>query len=254
MANVSGAAYAAQPSYDVLGTATEFKFSRADETGEFEGYGAVFGNIDSHGDVITPGAFKASLDRHKAAGSTPGMYFEHGPALGREARPIGIWTEMAEDEKGLRVKGRLIGLDTDFGRYNYAMLREGALRGLSIGYKAKRDQVAYGRNAGDPKRTLKGVDLLEVSLVRDPSNPLAQVDRHKSAIQDALDDGRLPTLREFKNWIREAAARDGLHVSRSDAEHIAAFGFKSLLTERDAGGAGDNGLKDAIAGVRGLFR
>ena len=239
MANVSGAAYAA----------LEVKFAQDGAPGEFEGYGAVFGNIDSHGDVIMPGAFKDSLARYKAAGSLPRMYVEHGPALGGDPLPVGVWTDMQEDGNGLRVKGKLSALDTDFGRRIYGLLKDGALKGLSIGYNAKRDAIVYGREAGQPKRTLKSLHLMEVSLVSDPSNPLAQVDRHKTAVQEALNDGRLPTLREFKNWVRER-----LQLSHSQAEHVAAFGYKTLLTERDAGGAGDNGLKDAIAGVRGLFR
>lgn len=235
MANVSGAAYAA----------LEVKFAQDGAPGEFEGYGAVFGNVDGHGDLIVHGAFRDSLAMHKASGSMPHMYVEHGPALGGDPLPVGVWTDMQEDGNGLRVKGKLSALDTDMGRRIHGLLKDGALKGLSIGYRAKRDAIVYGREAGQPKRTLKSLALTEVSLVADPANPLAGVDRVKAAVMS----GDLPTLREFEDALREQ-----LGLSRSQAAHVAARGFKSLLTERDAGGAGDNGLKDAIAGVRGLFR
>lgn len=223
----------------------EVKFADDAPLGEFTGYGAVFRNVDSHGDRIEPGAFNASLEGHKAAGTFPVMYAEHGPVTGGDPLPIGVWQEMLEDGNGLRVKGKLSALDTDYGRRLHGLLRDGALKGLSIGYRARRDAITYGKNPGEPRRTLKAVDLVEVSLVSRPANPLANVDAVKAAVMA----GDLPTLREFKNWLREAA-----RFSNAQAEHVAAFGFKSLITARDAGEAGgDTGLKDAIASVRGLF-
>lgn len=161
-------------SLEVFRSPVEFKFSSA-ATGEIEGYGAVFGNVDSHGDVIEPGAFRESLaERAKAGRPFPPMRKMHGL---NSLDPIGVWEEMREDSRGLFVKGRLIGLDTEIGRRNYAMVRDGALRGLSIGYKVKRARA--GR--GNVKRHLESVHLSEVSLVDEPSNALSVVTSVKFA-------------------------------------------------------------------------
>ena len=67
----------------------------------FEGYASIYGEPDSFGDTIRPGAFAKTLKNRKA---TPvAMLWSHDPS-----RPIGVWTAMAEDARGLKVKGRLI--------------------------------------------------------------------------------------------------------------------------------------------------
>ena len=55
-----------------------------------------------------------------------------------DALPIGVWMEMSEDATGLAVRGRVINLDTERGKTIYGALREGALDGMSIGYRAKK--------------------------------------------------------------------------------------------------------------------
>jgi HK97 family phage prohead protease len=75
----------------------------------FEGYGAVFGNKDSYGDIIEPGAFAKTLSDSQASGQWPLMLLQHG-GMGLTAddmTPIGIWTGLSEDGKGLRVEGKL---------------------------------------------------------------------------------------------------------------------------------------------------
>lgn len=77
------------------------------DAGEFEGYGSVFGVVDSYGDVVVRGAFEASLARWKEKGRLPAMLWQHD-----SAEPLGPYTEMREDENGLYVKGRLL-IDDD---------------------------------------------------------------------------------------------------------------------------------------------
>ncbi len=168
----------------------ETKF--AETPGSFAGYGAVFGNLDAHGDVIAPGAFSVSLASMKAQGRKVPMYMQHGPAGGGSALPPGVWDEVSEDGKGLAVSGRIIGLDTDIGRYNYAMVKEGAISGLSIGFRIKK--ADYGKEPGQARRTIKEIDLVEVSLVSQPANALAQVTGIKS-IED------LSTLRDAEDFL-----------------------------------------------------
>lgn len=202
-------------SMDVFRSPLELKFSAAGH-GQIEGYGAVFGNIDSHGDVIEPGAFRESLaERAKAGRPFPPMRKMHGV---NSFDPIGVWEEMREDSRGLFVKGRLIGLDTEIGRRNYAMVRDGALRGLSIGYKVKRARA--GR--GTVKRHLESVHLSEVSLVDEPSNPAAVVTGVKSA--GAAFGGR-PIIEGFATlWHRVHA-----HPTRGGLEVFARHAFTSTV-------------------------
>jgi hypothetical protein len=99
----------------------EIKFAAGDgaEARTFSGYGAVFNNVDSYGDVIDPGAFKKTLSEAKKSDAWPAMLLQHG-GFGFNAddmTPIGIWTEMDEDENGLKITGKLA--DTQRGNEVY---------------------------------------------------------------------------------------------------------------------------------------
>jgi len=143
----------------------------AGDDGTVEGYGSVFGVRDNYDDVIAKGAFVQSLKDHKAAGTMPAMLWQHDAD-----KPIGVWTEMVEDEKGLRIKGQLA-METVKGKEAHALLKMGALNGLSIGFMSK--EWAY--DSGTEVRTLTAIDLWEVSLVTFPANEKARVTNVKSA-------------------------------------------------------------------------
>ncbi|XJC74463.1 HK97 family phage prohead protease [Delftia tsuruhatensis] len=164
------------------------------DDGTVEGYGSVFGERDSYDDVIAPGAFKGSLAAHKAVGTMPAMLWQHDGA-----KPIGIWTEMVEDSKGLRIKGQLA-LETVLGKEAHALLKLGALNGLSIGFVSK--QWTYDRDTD--VRTLTELDLWEVSLVTFPANGKARVTNVKAA-----DDLAAP--KDAERLLRDAG------FSKSDA-------------------------------------
>jgi hypothetical protein len=91
--------------FGCIGVPFEAKFlDDAPTPGTFEGYGAVFGNMDYHRDVIEPGAFaKSLLQREREGRKLPPMFSNHGLANGRD--PIGVWEKMSEDATGLYVKG-----------------------------------------------------------------------------------------------------------------------------------------------------
>lgn len=146
------------------------------DDGAIEGYGSVFGVRDDYDDVIAAGAFVASLAAHKSAGTMPAMLWQHDAD-----EPIGVWQEMAEDKKGLRVKGQLA-LDTVRGKEAHALLKMGALNGLSIGFVSK--QWAYDRES--EVRTLTEIDLWEVSLVTFPANAKARVTNVKAATDEIV--------------------------------------------------------------------
>jgi HK97 family phage prohead protease len=141
------------------------------DEGVIEGYGSVFGVPDSYDDVVAAGAFAKSLADHKAAGTMPAMLWQHGASA-----PIGVWTEMVEDAKGLRIKGQLA-LEVTQGKEAHALLKMGAINGLSIGFVSK--EWAYDRDT--EIRTLNAVDLWEVSLVTFPANGKSRVTNVKSA-------------------------------------------------------------------------
>ena len=160
--------------------------------GSVEGYGSVFGVRDNYDDVIVAGAFQASLAAHRAAGTMPAMLWQHDAT-----EPIGIWTEIVEDAKGLRMKG-MLALDTARGKEAYALLKMGALNGLSIGFMSKKWSYE-----GD-LRILAEVDLWEVSMVTFPANEAARITSVKSA-----DDMSAP--KDAERILREAG------FSKSDA-------------------------------------
>lgn len=202
----------------------EFKFS-ADEqkTGTFTGYGAIFGNVDSYGDVIEKGAFKDTLRAWEDKGKYPPMLLQHGGGMfggnADDMLPVGQWTAMEENSKGLKVEGRLFALDTERGKYIYEGLKSGVLDGLSIGYRTVKERL--GTKPAEPRRYLEAIDLHELSIVTFPANDRARVGAVKSVLS-------LEELRDL-----EAFLRDSRKLSRADAAK-AVSGFKEWL-QRDAG-------------------
>ncbi|MBX9738940.1 MAG: HK97 family phage prohead protease [Beijerinckiaceae bacterium] len=131
--------------------------------GVFEGYASLFGVVDLGGDEVMPGAFRNSLAR-RGAGAVR-MLWQHDPMA-----PIGAWLSIAEDARGLRVKGRL-NLEVARAREALALLREGAVDGLSIGFRVTKSR----KSRADGVRRLIELDLWEVSLVTFPMLPQARV-------------------------------------------------------------------------------
>ncbi len=129
----------------------------------FEGYASLFGARDGVGDAVAPGAFAASLRRRGAAGVR--MLYQHFAY-----EPIGVWEEIREDSRGLYVRGRLV-TEVERSRDVAALLREGALGGLSIGFKTVRAR----KEAASGQRTLLQVDLWEISIVTFPLLEAASV-------------------------------------------------------------------------------
>ena len=122
-----------------------------------EGYASVFGACDQGGDVVAAGAYAASLKRLAQAGGKVRMLWQHDPA-----QPIGLWEEVVEDGRGLRVRGRLLP-EVARAREAAALVKAGAIDGLSIGYRTRRAE----KDAGG-RRVLREVELWEVSLVTFP--------------------------------------------------------------------------------------
>jgi len=177
----------------------EIKADALDEvTGAIEGYGALFGERDKGGDIIQRGAFAATIAAFKAAGGAPAFLYQHDPG-----RPIGVWDSFEEDAKGLRVKGRLI-LDAPDGKTAQALLKAGAVKGLSIGYRT----VRAIRDEKSGSRILEEVELWEMSLVTFPMQARAGIDsvkfsELKAGVETLADAEEL--LRDEADFSRKAA-------------------------------------------------
>ena len=190
-----------------------FQIKAVEESGQFSGYGSVFGVKDSYGDIVLPGAFDASLAAHKENGTLPAMLWQH-----RTDQPIGGYTKMAEDDEGLLVEGEILIEAGELEARAHAHMKAGNINGLSIGYSLPADGWAWDKDK--QAFLLKEIDLWEVSVVTFPANPEAQIQDVKSL----LAKGQKPTLRQFEKFLREAG------FSKSEAVGIAADGFGALDT------------------------
>ncbi len=200
----------------------------------FTGYGAVFGNVDAHGDVIEPGAFSKFLSDVKSGNQPwPAMLSQHGgwQMSAEDMTPIGVWTDFSEDGHGLKVSGQLA--DTPRGREMHALMKMAprpAIDGMSIGYIAKEWEPRS--RPEDPKRRLKRIDLIEVSLVTRPANGKARVEAVKSI--DAIE-----TLADAERYLRESGG-----LSKSAA--VAFVSRIKSLSRSDSGG-----LQELLEALKG---
>lgn len=175
----------------------------ADDGATIIGYASRFRTLDSYDDIVMPGAFAASIAAHKAAGTMPAMLWQHDAG-----EPIGVWSEIREDDNGLRVRGSL-NLETARGKEAAALIRQGALDGLSIGFMVSEGGATFDRATGH--RILTAVDLWEVSLVTFPANATAR-----------LDGGTVATRAQFETLLRQVG------FSRGAATKLSRGGWGAL--------------------------
>lgn len=218
---------------DHIDGAAEFKFDSQDALtrGEFVGYASTFGNVDLGGDIVERGAFAQTLAAKKLKDIK--MFFGH------DARsvPVGKWIDLKEDDRGLVARGQLT-LDIPKARDIHAAMKDGTLDGLSIGYRIPPGGAEADR--GGRFRRLKAIDLFEVSIVPQPMNTRATVQRLKSLDEMSADD-----IREIEATLRTKG------LSQRDAVKAVA-GFKEWL-RRDAGapetGSRDEGAAAELADI-----
>ena len=173
--------------------------------GTVEGYASLFGEVDQARDMVMPGAFTQTLQT-RGLRRIP-MLFQHDPS-----EPIGIWLELVEDFRGLKARGRLIP-DVQRARELLSLVEQGAIDGLSIGYRTVRGKI-------DPKtriRKLYQVDLWEVSIVTFPLLAGARVRAVKSRrvvrksghrfCDQTTRDQETPPRRDFlRGRVKESAS------------------------------------------------
>lgn len=190
-----------------------FEVKSVNDAGEFEGYGSVFGVQDTYGDVVIAGAFKDSLQRWSEKGRLPALLWQH-----KMDEPIGIYTEMSEDNNGLALKGRLLIDDDPLAKRAHAHMKAGSLTGLSIGYILKEREYDKEKNVF----LLKEIDLWEVSVVTFPANDEARV----SDVKSAFARGEIPSQKQIERVLRDVG------LSRNQAKAFMSEGY-SALPQRD---------------------
>lgn len=181
------------------------------EDGTFSGYASVFGEIDSYGENVQKGAFKASLKAWAKRKKLPPMLWQHD-----SKQPIGVFTKMIEDDIGLYVEGKMA-LPVPQAQAAYALIKMGAVDGLSIGFVA----TEWTTDTKTDMVTLTTIDLWEVSVVTFPAGASARIE----GVKAIAEYGKLPTIREFE------AALGELGFSNSKAQIIASKGYAYLLQQ-----------------------
>ena len=202
----------------------EVKFASAGE-GTFEGYASTWGGVDHVGDTITKGAFSEALNEHRRAGTKPAMLWSHD-----QSQPIGTWTSIQEDAKGLLVAGKLT-LGTARGKEAHALLLDDALA-LSIGFTLLPDGA---RQRGSIREIVKVHRLPEISLVALPANPQAKVTQVKAAPD---------TPRALERFLRDVG---GFSARQSKA--LVAGGWRGLNARDER-----NTIDDVLTRIDALKR
>jgi HK97 family phage prohead protease len=205
----------------------EVKSVKAD--GTFEGYASVYGEIDSYRDVVVAGAFNKSLDnRYRAKGRNIPMLWQHNMHM-----PIGIYpiSNIKEDDVGFYVRGEC-NMEVQQGQECHALMKQGALSGLSIGYTTELDEW----DEAGKTRILKEVDLWEISPVTFPAGDSARVVSVKSI-------SGLTTLSDCEQILRDAGftkSETAAFVSR----------IKALATRSDSADADSLAVKNVLQILR----
>lgn len=199
---------------------------RTDDDGEgiFEGHAAIFDKVNSHREIIKKGAFKEALADRGMKGIK--MFFGHDRNL-----PIGRWTEIREDKKGLFVRGQLL-LKLEKAAETLLLMQEEILDGLSIGFSPAKTIEAFDQE--NNQFILSKVDLREVSLVMMPSAEDALVTK----VRD-ISPEELTTKIELEKALRNAG------ISRATSQYIVAGWSPPALRNAEGG-------TDLVKSIRGL--
>lgn len=202
-----------------------FEVKEITEAGIFSGYASVFGNVDAYGDMVMPGAFTKSLAEKK-----PALLWQHN-----SREPIGVWQNFKENEKGLFATGQLLVDGVARAKEAYALLKAGALNGLSIGYRLR--NYEWEKINDEEVCKLTEIDLWEVSLVTFPANDEARISDVKEAISE------LESVRDVEGYLREAG------LSRSEAKGIISQ-LKTLSLREAEEAAAVEEMKNLIKAVQ----
>jgi HK97 family phage prohead protease len=156
--------------YKFKHTTNHVQLKSIGENGEISGYASVFDVVDCHRDTVVKGAFKSTLENFRKRKKIPKLLWQHDASF-----PIGLIEDIYEDDYGLFLKSRLL-LEVPKAVEIYALLKNKAINGFSIGYRIKDSYFS------DNVQYLTDIELLEVSIVTFPACELAVVENVKSEI------------------------------------------------------------------------
>lgn len=192
-----------------------FEVKDLTEAGSFKGYGSVYDVLDLKGDVMKPGVFAKSLTDWKAKGKLPPILWQH-----KYDQPVGPYTKMNEDGKGLYTEGQLLINKVQQASEAYALLASGAINGQSVGYNTEDEE--YDAKAG--VWNVKQADLWECSIATFPANTFAVIDEVKNLIAS----GTMPTVRQFEKLLRDVG------ISKAHAVEVASKGWAPIYARRES--------------------
>lgn len=210
-----------------------FELKAVEKTGEFAGYLSVFNVVDAYRDIVVPGAFAETLAEWNTKGRLPPVLWQH-----RSGEPIGPFTKMHEDKKGLYVEGRLLVDDLQRAKEAHVLMEHKVVSGMSIGFET----IGEEWDKDTRTRKLTKVKLWEGSIVTFPANEHAQVE----AVKSALGGGGLPDVRTFEAFLREAG------FSKTQSAAIANRGLAYLLRSESEGTAGADPVGDLLADLKSI--
>lgn len=190
---------------------------------EIQGYASAFNNLDDVGDIVAPGAFSESLGAFVSGGFIGGLNHDWDNPIGR---PI----EAREDAKGLWIRGAIS--DTEAGRDCHVLMKDGVVTKLSIGFRTLEQvyldsaaaaldywrSVGYSPSSDEFRRAAQGArlitkaQLIEVSPVTVPANPLAEITAVKATgegVETGRDEAKQLHLAFLHTALRMACGGEG---------------------------------------------
>lgn len=212
-----------------------FDVKEVDEEGHFSGYASVYNVIDAYREVVAPGAFANTLRKWQTRNRLPPALWQH-----RSAEPVGPFTKMVEDERGLYTEGQLLVKDVQRAREARALMQSKTVDGMSIGFNS----VVEEWNSDTKLLTLKEIDLWEVSIVTFPANQESLI----TEVRSMFLEGNVPSIKEIEEVLRDAG------FSRTQAKAFVGHGYEGLLrdVESRGKGVGKPVLDELIDGIKSL--
>ena len=193
-----------------------FRASVNDE-GIFEGYLSTYGDVDSYGTYFISGAWDKSIERFNSGDVIP-VLWSHD-----RSKPIGKFTELKSDDKGLWGRGKLT-LEDPQAKIAYAHMKDGSVMGLSVGFEMDYDNVIYNRLLD--ALGIAEADLFECSVVVFPANSNAKITNFKSQNHDHGENKMEGSIAEtidkmnaaIENLRTAQTAQNDAEISKRDAE------------------------------------
>lgn len=221
-----------------------FKADAVNDDGEFTGYASTFNEKDLGGDIVVPGAFDQWLGLWKSGqAQTPPILDNHD-----HTQVLGLYSEITPDNKGLWVRGKL-NQEVAAARERRALMKQGALSGLSIGYALY--PGGYRWDAVQKAYMLTDIELYEISLATFPMNTSARVGTVKGMFSREVR----PTLRDVERALREQGfgQGDAKVIAKAASEMLALPGpdphRDGVLSEAD-----EAAIKAAIDRTKNLLK